>query len=882
MIFVKNIAAILFTAIISVFSITAGKADTGDIRIKENINREWKFILSDVEGAENSTFNDDNWMDISLPHSFSIPYFMWHQVYQGYGWCRKEVIIPEQWIGKNITLEFEGSFIETEVYVNGKFLGKHTGGYTGFFFDITNYLLKGKNVIAVRVNNLWNARVAPRAGDHQFSGGIYRDVYLNITDKLHVDVHGTFFYAPEITKTSAVCEAQIEICNNYSENKSFIIKTEIKSPKGNVVAQTESSETIENPGRKIVKQLFPVISGPELWSPENPVLYKALTTVLLDGKIVDRYETTFGLRKFEWTADNGFFLNGEHYYLRGANVHQDQAGWGDAVTNAAIRRDVQMIKDAGFNCIRGSHYPHDPAFTQACDEIGLVFFQENAFWGMGGSSGDRGWGGNGPSSSCYPPDPADQPFFNESVLTQLKEMIRIHRNAASIAAWSMSNEPFFTDASTDDAMKELLNMATDSSRKWDPTREVAIGGAQRKWVDRLGKNTIAFYNGDGASREEFQNPEIPSLVSEYGSTTSHRPGRFFAGWGDIVKSPDESKDPWNPPAWRSGHIIWCGFDHGTVGGAGLATMGLIDYFRLPKRQYYWYVEAYKNGNRNPVEPVWPAHGIPYKLKLEASNYTITSTDGTDDAQIVITVLDAEGRPVSNDIPVELNIVSGPGEFPTGRKIRFMPPSDKEESDISIRDGQAAIAFRSYYAGKTIIETSSEGLKPERIEITTLGLPLWEEGVTLPVAERPYQRYEFRKPAKKESQEMLLATNRPSWVSSTSDGTNKANVNDDNSSTIWLPEKKDNEKWWKLALEASYCIDKIQIEFPENAIYKYIVEVSENDLDWKKVIDKTGNNTGNKMLMEKGDFGCNIAFVRIRFVSKEAGLAEVKIGGFSTF
>jgi hypothetical protein len=868
------------SVIIVFFGLYTAHLTAREVRIKQNINREWKFILGESPEAHTTDFDDSSWEDVSLPHSFSIPYFMSSTVYQGYGWYRKEIEAPAGWANKHITLEFEGAFIETEVYLNGTFLGKHVGGYTGFFFDITPYITIGKNSIAIRVNNLWNPRVAPRAGDHQFSGGIYRDVYLNITDPLYVDVYGTFLYISEVNKTSAVCHAHTEVRNGYVEDKTFILKTEIKSPRNQIVAVQEMKEKIRAGALKTITQQFPEIAEPMLWSPKTPHLYTAITTLSIGDKIVDRYETSFGIRKFEWTADRGFFLNGDHYYLRGANVHQDQAGWGDAVTNAAMRRDVQIMKDAGFNCIRGSHYPHDPAFVQACDEIGMIFFQENAFWGMGGSSGDRGWGSDGPSSSCYPPNSSDQAGFNVSVLDQLRKMIKIHRNAASIAAWSMSNEPFFTDASTDEAMKNLLNIATDSARCWDPTREVAIGGAQRKDVDRLGKQAIAFYNGDGASRQEFQNPGVPNLVSEYGSTTAHRPGRFFAGWGDILTSPVEGRNPWSPPVWRSGQIIWCGFDHGTVGGVGLATMGLVDYFRLPKRQYHWYAEAYKTNNPNPAAPQWPQEGVPARLKLEATNYTIVSTDGTDDAQLIITVLDAKGNHINNNLPIELSIISGPGQFPTGRSILFLPPGEDEAADITIRDGQAAIAFRSYYAGKTIIRASASGVESADIEIITHGSPVWQEGVTNPVADRPYHHYITPTCAKNISTEMLLAGNRPSWVSSTLKGTNKANVNDENPTTLWKPTKNDKQRWWKLALEASYCIDKIQLEFPDEANYRYIVEVSSDDTNWKTIVDESKTNRKDKLRIFEEEFGCNIALVRVRFVSRESGLAEVKVGGSS--
>jgi hypothetical protein len=852
------------------FLMTWMSASGQEVRSKLNINREWKFVLEDAKGAESPNYNDVQWDDVSLPHSFSIPYFMWSKVYTGYGWYRKVIDIPASWHDKNVTLEFEGAFIESEVFVNGSFVGKHVGGYTGFYFDITKFLLKGKNTIAVRVNNLWRPNVAPRAGDHQFSGGIYRDVYLNITDKLHVDVNGTFIYTFDVSKASALCHASTEVRNNYAMAKTVTIRTEIMSPSGNVVATAETSAQVGAAQVVQVSQDFAPIVKPLLWSPETPSLYKAVTTLVVDGGVADQFETTFGIRSFVWTSDKGFFLNGEHYYLLGANVHQDQAGWGDAVTNAALRRDVQMMKDAGFNCIRGSHYPHDPSFSQACDEIGMILFQENAFWGMGGSTGDKGWGA--PSSSCYPPNAADWDGFDQSVLSQLKEMIKTHRNHASIAAWSLSNEPFFTDASTDEPMKRLLNTATDSARAWDPSRLVAIGGAQRKGVDRLGKGAIAFYNGDGASREEFQNPGVPSLVSEYGSFTSHRPGRFFAGWGDI-------KDGNLRLSWRSGHVIWCGFDHGTVGGVGLATMGLIDYFRIPKRQYYWYVEAYTKGVSDPVEPQWAQDGTPAKLKLEASNYTITATDGTDDTQLIITVVDALGEPISRNVPVELVIVSGPGEFPTGRSIRFMPPSDKEESDITIRDGQAGIALRSYHGGKTIVRATAEGLEPATIEINTLGLPEWRDGLTKPVPERPYTRFVVEKAGHilDDEEHLLLALNRPCW--SSSDIANKVKVNDWDVATVWIPAKIDTDKWWKLHLEAAYSIDVIQVELPEESNeYAYIIEFSSDGINWQRIIDEYANKNDSKIRTYRGSFGSNIAFLRVKFLSVKAGLAEIRIGG----
>ena len=538
------------------------------------------------------------------------------------------------------------------------------------------------------------------------------------------------------------------------------------------------------------------------------------------------------------------------------------------------------MKDCGFNCIRGSHYPHDPAFAQACDSIGIILFMENCFWGIGGHGDEGAWGEGAPASS-YPTVAADQPDFEKSVLAQLKEMIRSHRNAPSIACWSLSNEPFFCSSSVDDKMKRLLNLETDSARAWDPSREVAIGGSQRKDIDKLGKGAIAFYNGDGASRSDNQNPGVPNIVSEYGADyTADRLGLFDPTWGDVG-------DGYVRPTWRSGQVKWCGFDHGTIAGYGLAKTGIVDYFRIPKRNYYWYVEAYKNGKRNPTEPDWPKAGKAARLGLSASQTIIPSCDGTDDAQILVKILDASGKPISNVQPVTLRIVSGPGEFPTGRSITFTPPtvtnstevSSNPQCDIRIMDGQAAIAFRSYYAGETVIEATSDGLESDQITIQTLGSPEWREGIDKPVSDRPYKRYS---PADVNiaSSVMTLASQRPTWSSSDLAGTNKINANDGNTSTIWKPDLNDTERWWMVSLEAQYTVNRIELTFPDKGNYCYIVEVANTLGNWTKVIDQTETTLTDQTRMAVGKFGENIGFVRVTFVGELAGLAEVRVGGSS--
>ena len=857
------------------------------VRERVNLNRCWKFTLGDPDGAELVDYDANGWTDIHLPHSFSIPYFMWTDVYHGYGWYRKSIHVGEEWQGKRISIEFEGSFIDTEVFVNGQKAGEHAGGYTGFVFDLTPHLHPGDNLLAVRVNNLWNPRVAPRAGDHQFSGGIYRDVWLNVTSPVSVPEFGIFIHTPQVSKRFATVCAETELRNDTDTDEKVVLTTEILDALGKKVASARSRTTLKSGRTTVLKQTVKRIRSPRLWSPEHPYRYRAVTTVTVNGNLVDRRETPFGIRWMEWTADRGFFLNGEHYYLLGVNVHQDQAGWGDAVTNGAMIRDVQAVKDCGLNCIRGSHYPHDPAFAAACDSIGLLLFMENAFWGCGGHAEEIPWG-EGPPASSYPTIEADQPAFEQNVLSQLKEMIRIHRNSPSIACWSLCNEPFFCSASVDEKMKDLLRAETDSARLWDPTRQVAIGGAQRKDIDRLGKGAIAFYNGDGASRAENRNPGVPNIVSEYGYPEGDRPNSFDPRWGDL-------EDGYNRPAWRSGQVIWCGFDHGTVAGYGLAKTGFIDYFRLPKRNYYWYVEAYKRGNLQPTEPEWPREGVAAKLDLQASQLTIPCTDGTDDAQIVVRILDADGRQVSNSQPVTLTILSGPGEFPTGRSITFSPPtaahwkevSVNPQCDIRIMDGEAAISFRSYHGGKTVIEATSEGLESAQIIITTKGAPEWREGIDRPVPDRPYRRYYARSSERASDWRtmlgtgngplMTLADQRPAWVSSVQPGSSKTFANDGDEATAWLPDTNDPQPWLYVSLEFQYKVRCLELTFPKVANYQYIIDVAITDGEWKTVIDQSATTEVTQYQVFDGDFGSDITYVRIRFTGKQAGVTEIRVG-----
>ncbi|MFT3787326.1 MAG: glycoside hydrolase family 2 TIM barrel-domain containing protein [Tepidisphaeraceae bacterium] len=544
-----------------------------------------------------------------------------------------------------------------------------------------------------------------------------------------------------------------------------------------------------------------------------------------------------------------------------ANVHQDHAGWGDAVTNAGIERDVRMMKEAGFNFIRGSHYPHDPAFSAACDRLGVLLWSENALWGIGGFGPDGYW-----DSSAYPPDPGDRPAFEASVEQQLREMIRTHRNHPSIITWSLGNEAFFTELRSIPAMAEFLSRLTKLARELDPTRPVAIGGVQRpldkQRIDRIAD--IAGYNGDGASISQFRDPGVPNMVSEYGSTTADRPGEYSPGWGDLKRDGGQAVHP-----WRSGQAVWCGFDHGSIAGPKLGKMGLVDYFRLPKRAWYWY----RNEYRHIAPPNWPEQGVPAKLKLSADKTAGIQSDGTDDTQLIVTVLDANDRPISNAPDVELKVVRGPGEFPTGPSISF-----SQHSDIRIADGQAAIEFRSYSAGRTTIRAESPGLQSAEIDLQFDGAVAYEEGVTPPVQPRPYTRFRREHHAELRT----FGRNNPVFVSSSLRNHPAGFASDGDAQSFWEPDDDDPTPMLTLAMEKFVRVSAIKIDFAQAALHRYSVEVSDDQKTWKTVADLTKNETSEKRREVVTAPDTRACFVRLRFVGEKQAarprVADIQVVG----
>ncbi|MCH9276394.1 hypothetical protein JS533_008965 [Bifidobacterium amazonense] len=763
------------------------------------LNNDWKFRHGDHR-AEPS----DDWSDVGLPHSFGIPYEMSNDFYVGYGTYTRTFVVPSHWAGKQVLLEFLGAFQRAEIIVNGVPVGRHVGGYTCFCIDVTDALVLGENHLTVLVDNLWQPQVAPRAGEYQFNGGIYRDVYLHVVEPSHLRWQGVTVTTERFGGHEAMIMASTRI---NVRDTGLILRSEAffgdrcvavcDSPIDMVVGNNEVDE---------IRQCLR-IEDPQLWHFDHPNLYRLRSGLYHGDTLVDVQWTKFGIRTIRFDKDEGFFLNERHERILGANVHQDQAGWADAVTRSSITRDVRMIKDCGMNFIRGSHYPHHPFFVDECDRLGVMYWSELCFWGTGGPNIEGWW-----TASGYPPCEHDQEPFERHCLTTLEEMIRQHRNNPSVIAWSVCNEPFFSDDQVMGKARALARRLVNRVHELDPTRPAAVGGAQRG--DFGGIGDVTGYNGDGATL--FPDPGFANLVSEYGSRIEDRPGHYDGNFSDGADVDY---------LWRSGKALWCGFDHGSILGE-MGRMGMIDYHRLPKNAWYWY-RARLRGIPAPA----PKSRLPAERIILTPDRTTIAGNGQEDAFLHVVLCDANGQPVADERTVTLH-VDGLGILPTGKSMVLSPERR------SLLDGEGAATFRGYYGGSNKITATADGLDPASAVITVNAPDSTRTVIDMVPPPRCMNADELRYEAKKTgsaSRDIDLARNHPVFAGSYAAGHEPFHVTD--AGDGWWQPQSDVESWIKVDMEGDTVITDIRIQATGTPLHE--IDLSLDDEHYDLVAVHTG-------------------------------------------
>jgi len=537
-----------------------------------------------ARGAAQANFDDSGWRKLDLPHDWAVeaPFDERGSGSHGYkaigkkfpersvGWYRKSFSISASDVGRRISVDFDGVFRDSQVWVNGFYLGREASGYSSFSYDISDYLnYGGTNVIAVRVD------ATLEEGWFYEGAGIYRHVWLTKTEPLHVARWGTFV-TTEVKKNSADVTARVTVNNDQPTNAAFEIQQVVLDADGKTVAAGKLKKLSLAAGESREFSSVLGVKHPKLWSCETPYLHKLVTTVCLGEKIVDHYETTFGIRTVRWDANAGFFLNGQRVQLKGTCDHQDHAGVGAAIPDGVNEFRVEQLKKMGSNAIRTSHNAPTPEMLDACDRLGMLVMDENRAYGI---------------------DPQQ--------LDGLKRLMLRDRNHPCVIIWSIGNEEWSIEGA-DKGTRITQTMQTFAQRL-DPTRRftVAISGGwgdgSSKSIDVMGFNYFTHGNTDQYHR---QFPNKPSVATEDGSTFSTRGIYVQDREHQHLTAYDVNKADWSTLAEESwphyaarpyvaGQFQWTGFDYRgeetPFGWPAISSQfGILDTCGFPKDNFYYY------------------------------------------------------------------------------------------------------------------------------------------------------------------------------------------------------------------------------------------------------------------------------------------------------
>jgi beta-galactosidase len=577
-----------------------------------SFNEGWKFYKGDVSGGQNSNYNDSGWQNINLPHDWSI--FNSFNQYSaagsgggyldgGVGWYRKTFTVPADDNGKKVFIEFDGAYMNSQVWINGNLLGTRPYGYISFEYDVTPYLVYGgTNVIAVRINN-------NQPTSRWYSGsGIYRNVWLTVLDPTHVDYCGMAVTTPSVSSSSATVNVKTKVMNQSGVSQAVSLTTTILDAKGNAVTANTAAAVNINANGNSTFSLNLTVSSPQLWSPNSPYLYTAQTQVSVGGSVVDTYQSTFGIRYFNFDANNGFSLNGVSMKLNGVCMHHDLGSLGAAVNYRAIERQMQLLKEMGCNAVRTSHNPAAPELLEICDRLGLMVMEE-AFdcWETGKNSNDY------------------HLYFGSWAQTDIKAMVTRDRTHPSIIIWSLGNEIFNATLAT---AKNLKNWV----REIDNTRPVTCGSNDSYnglTTDILNILDLVGYNYNpgiyDARHRTYPNwkifgSETSSAVRSRGIYKTPTNQNILTGGDNQCSSYDNSVVSWGNSAESSytavnnrkfiaGEFIWTGFDYigePTPYGwpAKSSYFGIIDTCGFPKDIYYFYQSKWTTKPMVHILPHW--------------------------------------------------------------------------------------------------------------------------------------------------------------------------------------------------------------------------------------------------------------------------------------
>jgi beta-galactosidase len=577
----------------------------------------WKFHLGDDwpdalvlmnsgtgGGPASEKFSDSFWRTVNVPHDWAVELpFDWaadgshgfHTLGAKYptnsiAWYRRTFDLAKDDEGKRIWLTFDGVFRDATVWVNGWCVRHHEGGYYPFREDITDVVhYGGQNSIAVLVD-------ATKVEGWFYEGaGIYRHVWLDKTAPVAIAPDGIFVqseFENNIPQGSPEIKVEVSLLNSQKDAANATVDCEIISPDGKSLKNFSESEKLKRDSERAVK-LETKISAPVLWSPESPKLYKLITTVSSDGKVVDQKETAFGIRTVGFDATNGFLLNGRHYELYGTCNHQDHAGVGAAIPDALLEFRVKKLKEFGCNAYRMSHNPPTPELLDACDRLGMLVMDESRL--MGSDSAN---------------------------LKKWDDQIRRDRNHASVAIWCIANEQFMVQDTPQAG--EVARTMQDYVKQLDPLRPVSYASPEgdvfrgiNSVIEVRGWN---YHYGEDMDRYHAEHPTQPNFGSEQASVVgtrgiyeNDREHGYVAAYDVVWPGWTTTAESWwsyfAPRPWLSGAFVWTGFDY-----RGEPTpywwpcvnshFGILDTCGFPKDAFYYYQSWWTTNTVLHLAPHW--------------------------------------------------------------------------------------------------------------------------------------------------------------------------------------------------------------------------------------------------------------------------------------
>ncbi|MBN2036563.1 MAG: beta galactosidase jelly roll domain-containing protein [Chitinispirillaceae bacterium] len=659
---------------------------------RQSFNKGWRFYRGDVTGAQAPGYNDASWAVVTIPHSVSYDAPEATNFYLGVAWYRKKFALPASLPAtKKVFVEFEGAMSTAQIWVNGTPVGTHdNSGYTGFVFDISSQVSRiDSNIIAVRVNNSWQADVPPGDGtiDYIVYGGIYRDAWLHISDQVYVPLWGQIISTPTVTASSATVNVTTTVANDKAQQSSCSVTYQVFNGNGDQVSTQTAQQAIPANG-KYTFAMSSSIPSPALWSPPSPNLYKIVTMVSVDGQPVDDYVDRFGVRTIVWSRDSGFILNGRRMEISGVNLHQDFAWVQSAVPVSRHYKIVEFIKDAGFNTMRCSHYPRSPSFYDACDELGLLLFTETPSWG---------W-----SHSSY-----SAAFWNRA-LAAFKEMILQGNNHPSIIAYGYFNEPYVDFGTYFSQMKKIADSINPALRKYCGVNPDGI-----KYAGNIAHVDVCGY--------QYINPpaNIPVVCTEYLAMGNTR--------GDAAAEARVADTAWkafqvirSDGPRSAGGVLWCFKDYlGAMWGVSNQHLGIVDFCFVPKQGYYLFRKNLTGkADDNPIT------GTATKVNLEP-DLTYLRADGTDISRIIIAIRDNNGKCITSTASVTLSL--------SGSSCTLFGPTT-----VNMIAGKLGIVVKSTETvGPTTITARSNGLADGSVAITTYPAVDYTSVIRAPHASNPY-------------------------------------------------------------------------------------------------------------------------------------------------